>query len=456
MTMKRAAVAVLLLAVAVLALMPVPEGVSPSVMRGATVALFAMGMWALGALPEPVTAIAFFLLAVAVGVAKPAVIFSGFESQAWWLVFGGIIIGIAVQRTGLALRLSGAIFGRLEGSYTGALAAVATATVALAFLMPSTMGRIVLLMPIALAFADRLGFAPGRPGRTAMALVVCAVSYMPATTILPANVPNNVLVGAAGTLFGIQFNYGAYLLLHFPILGLLKTVMLVLLIARLFPDQPTPAGARAPLPAMSAEERRLTVILAGSIGLFVTDFLHHIPAAWISLAGGLICLLPGVGMVTQKDFAERFGFGPLLYLAGILGLGAVVADSGLGQAIGRLALDILQPEPGRDGFNFTVLVFVFSLIGGVTTMPGLPAVLTPLSPDMASATGIALTSVLMLQVIGFSNIILPYQSPPMMVGFQLGQVRLRDATRLCLWSSAVTYAVLVPLDFLWWRLLGYI
>ncbi len=61
----------------------------------------------------------------------------------------------------------------------------------------------------------------------------------------------------------------------------------------------------------------------------------------------------------------------------------------------------------------------------------------------------------MLQVVIFSTVFLPYQSPPMMIGMQLGGASLRDGTRLCLPLASFTVLVLIPLDWLWWRLLGY-
>lgn len=84
-----------------------------------------------------------------------------------WLVFGGIIIGTVMQRTGLGERLAVAILPLFGASYTRALIGVAAVAVALAFVMPSTMGRIVLLMPIILSLADRMGFVEG--GRAAPA-----------------------------------------------------------------------------------------------------------------------------------------------------------------------------------------------------------------------------------------------------------------------------------------------
>ena len=62
----------------------------------------------------------------------------------------------------------------------------------------------------------------------------------------------------------------------------------------------------------------------------------------------------------------------------------------------------------------------------------------------------------MLQVVVFSTVLLPFESPPMMVALQLGGVGVRPATRLCVALAAVTLLALLPLDYLWWRLLGYL
>ena len=69
---------------------------------------------------------------------------------------------------------------------------------------------------------------------------------------------------------------------------------------------------------------------------------------------------------------------------------------------------------------------------------------------------VPLRSVLMTQVLGFSTIVLPYVSAPLVVGMQLGGERLRHATRLCLWLAVPSFLILWPLDYLWWRLLGWI
>jgi di/tricarboxylate transporter len=418
---------------------------------------FVIASWALGLFGEPVTSLVFFLLAILFHVAKPGVIFAGFASPAWWLVFGGSITALAVHTTGLGRRLAALLFGRVAGAYWRCVAAVAVAAVGLAFLMPSTNGRVLLLMPIVLAFAERLGLAPGRPGFTGLLLTAAAASYMPPTTILPANVPNSILLGAADQLYGVKLTYGPYLLLHFPVLGALKTAALVGLVCRLFPErQKLGTGAAPALGPMSPEERRLVIVLAGSLLLFATDFLHGISPAWVSLGAGIACLMPGIALVTPREFSERINLTTLIYIAGILGVGAVVADSGLSQRASEHLLAIADLAPGETLRDVAVLCLIGAGLGALTTLTGVPAVLTPLAGEFAAATGLPLLTVLMLQVPVFSTVFLPFESPPIMIALQLGGVGIRPASRLCLALAAVTLLVLFPIDYLWWKLLGYL
>lgn len=450
---------IVLLAAVIAALWLVPGGDPKTkiLIDAALLVGFTIACWAFGWLADPATTLLFFLLVVLFRVAKPEVVFSGFASSAWWLVLGGSISAIAVQTTGLGGRLAALLLGRSGGSYSRAVTTVALAAVALAFLMPSTNGRILLLMPIVLGFAERLGLRPGRAGYTGLVLTVAAASYMPPTTILPANVPNGILLGAAESLYGIKLTYGPYLLLHFPILGALKTAALIWLVCRLFPER---EALRAPPPEdpgpLSPEERRLAWLLALSLLLFATDFIHGISPAWVSLGTGLLCFLRPFALVTPHDFSTRINVVMLLYIAGILGLGAVVADSGLSMAVSEHLLAWARLAPGNDLTNVAALSLIGAGLAALTTASGVPAVLTPLAREFANATGLPLLTVLMLQVVPFSTVFLPFESPPIMVAMQLGRVGIGPASKLCLALAAITILVLLPLDYLWWRLLGYL
>lgn len=67
-------------------------------------------------------------------------------------------------------------------------------------------------MPIVMALADRAGLHEGSQGRTAFALAVGFGTYQLSASILPANVSNLVMTGAAESAFGIHLSYLPYFL----------------------------------------------------------------------------------------------------------------------------------------------------------------------------------------------------------------------------------------------------
>lgn len=451
-------VPLLLLAAALpLAVMPELFGLERRLGQAIGLTVFAIGFWATGSLPEHVTAIGFFLAAMLLGVAAPSVVFAGFAATTFWLVFAGLVLGVAAVRTGIADWLARRLSGRLQGSYLRILCGVLALSAGIAFVLPSTMGRVLLLLPIVAAMAERFGFAEDSRGRLGMILVAVMGTYFVPTTILPANVPNLVLAGASEALLGITLQYGSYLLLNFPVIGVLKGLALVCVVAWLFPDAPRPAeaaGPQAPPVPLDGSARLFGVVLAITVALWMTDFAHHVSPAWVGLAAALICLLPATGLVPPKAFSAQVNFASLFYIAGVLGLAALVADSGLNQELSRLLLAVLPLAEGATALNYAGLAGVGLVLGLITTMPGLPAAMTPIAPDLAAATGWSLEMVLMAQVLGFSSVVLPYQVPPMMVAIALTGIRMADAARTTLALLAVTVVVLLPLNYVYWRLLG--
>ena len=435
----------------VLILAPLP----PAETKALALVMAGIGLWATGAVPEHVTALAFFTVAMLTQVAPPRIIFGGFESAALWLIFGGLVMGVAVRSTGLGERIAHSLSRLFGTSYWGVIGGVTLVGVALGFVMPSSMGRAVLLMPIVLALADRFGFAPGSRGKTGVVVAAAFGCHVPTFSILPANLPNIVLVGSAETLYHYTPTYGTYLLLHFPVLGLLKTLLMVPLIVWMWPDTPRAPEPR-PYSEMSRDERWLALLVTAAVVLWALDFVHHISPAWISMAVAVVLLWPGIGLIQGTAFNREINYGSLFYVGGIMGLGALVGDSGLGSRLASAILSVVPLTPDHPAWNYAGLATVSTLVGTVTTLPGVPAVLTPLAAQMSQASGLPLDSVLMSQVLGFSNPLLPYESAPLVVAMQLGGERLASAQKLCLILAAATLIGLLPLNYLWWRLLGWI
>jgi anion transporter len=431
-------------------------GFSPRQALACAIAAFAMACWASGALAEMTTGLTFFAIAALGRVAEPKIIFVGFTSSSFWLVLGGMIVAQAMTKTGLGRRMASWIAVPLATSYPRLIVGVVLISYVLAFLMPSNIGRIVLLMPIMLEIADRMGLVEGRRGRIGVVLATGFATFILSTTILPSNVPNLIMAGSAEALYGLHLSYIDYLVLHAPVLGVVKAALLAVLICILFPDkitassQPETSSALRPI---SAEESRLTVLLIATLVLWLTEPWHGIAPAWIGLAAAVVCLLPGVGMLAPDTF-NQINHRTTLYVAALLGVVTVLSETGLGAAFGKIVVTALPLRAGADAWNFAWLALLSFSISLVASANAVGAIYTPLAADLARATGLPLSSILMIQVLGFSTVAFAYQAPPIMVALSLGNVEASQATRLGIAMTIAAFLILVPLDYGWWRLIG--
>lgn len=421
----------------------------PSLLVGLTILL-----WATSLLPEFITALLFFTVAMVAKIAPPDVIFGGFASSAFWLVFSGFVLGIAIRKTGLADRAARALSARLTDSWPLMVASVVLLSYALAFVMPSNMGRIALLMPIVAAMAKRAGIADNSRAWYGLALAVGFGTFQLSATILPANVPNLVMSGATEGSYGIHLNYLPYLLLHTPVLGWLKGAALVLLICWLFPGKPHVSDDTSSPAPMSRDEKRLSWMLAVVLVMWVSETWHGIGPAWTGLAAAVITLLPRVGFINGEEFSSGVNIRTCIYVAGILGLAITVTHTGIGSAVGEALLQIMPLDAENPFTNFVTLTGITTVLNFIMTANGVPALYTTLAESFSDATGFPLLSVIMIQVLGYSTPLLPYQASPIVVAMALGKVPARAGMLLCLALALVTWIVLLPLDYLWFSALG--
>lgn len=410
-------------------------------------------LWATSALPEFLTALLFFAVAMAGKVVPPQTLFSGFASSAFWLVFSGFVLGVAIRKTGLADRAARALSARLTDSWPLMVASVVLLSYALAFVMPSNMGRIALLMPVVGAMARRAGIEEGTRGWFGLALAVGFGTFQLSATILPANVPNLVMSGATESAWGIHLNYLPYLLLHTPVLGIIKGLVLIGLISWLFPGSPRPVRDLAASAPMSRAEKRLSWLLAVVLVLWVTESWHGVGPAWVGLAAACVTLLPRVGFISGEEFASGVNMRTCIYVAGILGLAAAVTQSGLGNAVGEWLMSVMPLDAARPFTSFAALTGITSALNFIMTANGVPALYTTFAGSFSEASGFPLLSVIMIQVLGYSTPLLPYQASPIVVAMALGRVPARHGIKLCLVLALVTFVVLLPLNYGWFRLL---
>ena len=441
-----------LLSAAIALFDPLALGASSAAMA---LTVLVIGFWASGVVAEYLTALMFFTVAMLFAIAPAEVTFAGFSAGATWLIFSGLVIGVGVNSSGLGERIArrlSSLFGR---SYRRIIFGIILVALVLGFVMPSSKGRVVLMMPIAIALAKELGYEPTTRGFTGIVLAAGFSCFFMPYGILPANIPNVVLLGIAEGMYDFSPIYGDWFALHFPLISVFKAVIMWGLIVVLFPASSRPLTSVQQSSPMTQAEWRLSAILVAALLGWATDFIHHIPPAAIGMVAALLFMTPGLGNVAKKDFGN-INFSVLFYVAAILGIGAMVNHSGLGPIVAEQLMAILPLEPGQSFVNFMSIALTGVAVGTFTAMPGIPIIMTPIAEQFALGSGFSLDAVLMIQALSFSTPYLVYQSAPIVVAMGMANVRLADGTKLIASLAAVTILVISPLDYLWWGVLGWI
>jgi len=137
-----------------------------------------------------------------------------------------------------------------------------------------------------------------------------------------------------------------------------------------------------------------------------------------------------------------------------LGLAITVTQTGIGSAVGDALLHVMPLDAERPFTSFLALTGITTALNFIMTANGVPALFTTLAQSFADATGFPLLSVIMIQVLGYSTPLLPYQASPIVVAMALGKVPARAGMLLCLALALVSYLLLLPLDYAWFKVLG--
>lgn len=447
-------VALFALASVIVAMLPPPIS-APNAMIGLAIVGFTVALWATAVLPALHSGAIFFALALATGIAPTIPLLSGFWSNAAALVFGGLMIGSAAERTGLGRYVARALMSGVA-TYPSFIAAVLIGSGALSFLVPTTMGRLAITIPILIAATKEAGYAPGSRGYVGIILTAVAGNYITSYAILPSNLTNVIALGALEGIGGPTVQYGPYLLMCLPVLGIVKGLMFWAAICLLLPaPAPRIAAASDDSPnTLSPAARRLALLLTVTVLLWVLDFVHHIRPGWIALAAGFLCLVPGLGLARIEEAVDFNKLTSVFSLAAVLGVATVLTYSGAGTMIAE-GLTLLVPSSGASpAYGFMLITVASAVIATFATIVGTIAIVTPTLPGIEAATNLPLTAGIIAELTGLQAVFFPFETVPIMVGLMMGKVAVSASLRVLIPLAITGLILIAPLQIAWLKVLG--
>ncbi len=335
-------------------LLPAPEGLSLAGWRVAGVSLLVGVWWMTEALPLPATAMLPFLIFPLVDAGTAASVASDYYSPVIFLVLGGSLIALAIERVGLHRRIALAIVQR-GGTSPRALLFAYMAATALVSAFVSNTATAVVMLPIAVALVravvpDDEAMGLQRPFTAALMLGVAYAASIGGLGTLVGSPTNAIAAGLIEKTSGVEVDFVTWAAFGVPLV--LISVPLAWWIIATTLKVPAAALDRASVlagigspGAWSAGERRLLPILGATIFAWVAlPFLRAplgLPAiddGMIAIAAGLLLLMLSDGKggtLLSWDDTARAPWGVMLMYGGGLALAEAITGTGLAAWMGE-------------------------------------------------------------------------------------------------------------------------
>jgi len=369
-------------------LLPPPAEMPLAAWRTSAIVVLMAIWWMTQALPLTATALVPFLAFPMFGIMTANESAASYYSPILFLVLGGAIIALAIERTGLHRRLALAIVSRGGATPAAMLLAFMAATAIISLIVSNTATTLI-MMPIAVAVLKAASVPEGETGgfAGALAMGIAFAASIGGLGTLVGSPTNAIAAGIIERSLGLRIDFLTWAIYGIPlVLVAIPLCWLILLrIQRVRPSDFDPAAALAGIgeacPWSVAEKRLVPLVAAVVVGWILIPFATpYLPGGsltdgTIAVAGALLLFVipDGTGRpILNWDEANRAPWGVIMMFGGGLALAAGIGASGLADWLGVALQPLRAVHP---------LIVVCVLVAIVI-------VITEFASNVAAASGI--------------------------------------------------------------------
>lgn len=429
-----------------------PDGLSHSGWQVAGIMTLMALWWATEALPFAATALVPLAVLPPLGAASAASLAGGYGNTTLYLILGGFLLALAMERCNLHRRIAYTIVAWAGGHPQGLVLGMMCAT-GFVSMWASNTSTTLMMLPVAMSIAAIV--APdataddvnARNFSTAIVLCVAYAATIGGLATLVGTPTNALVVGFMQQNYGETISFAQWLLFGLPTVLLLMPIAWLVLVRVAFPFEfGSQAAAGAALrdalealgPMSRAEWRVTTVFILTASAWIFGPLLRLLPGlgglndTTVALVAGVsLFLVPNGGgnggALLEGAALRRVPWDVLLLFGGGLALAAAIQDSGLSEFIGLLLAGLGNwPLMAIVAAVVTLLVLWTELNSNVATA----ATFMPILAAIAAGTDYPVLQLIAPAAIAAScGFMLPVGTPPNAIVFGTGRVTMRDMMR---------------------------
>ena len=207
---------------------------------------------------------------------------------------------------------------------------------------------------------------------------------------------------------------------------------------------------------VQGKEIRAGIIAIGTALLWFTDFAHGLPPAVPALIAMTVVLMPGVGLLTWREFESNMSWTNFFVIASSLSMANALIISGAAE---WFAETLVGSVGGLKGHPTLILLAMCGAASAVRiVMPNISGYLAFIIP-VAMSTGAALglnpvVCGLAVVVVGDSVVYYPASATGSVFIYQRAEIKASEVVRMGIAMTLIAIAVLFVIVLPYWNLVG--
>ncbi len=433
-----------------ISLLPVPEGITPEGWKVVSLAFWMATWWATEAIPMAGTSLLPLVYLPLSGTFEVADAARPYASSIIFLLLGGFIIAMGMQRWNLHRRIALWILSHFDQKPSALIGGFMIATALLSMWVSNT-ATTLMMIPIALSVADNIidDNNPRHPFILAILLAIAYSASIGGMGTIVGTPPNAMMVGYLQENMGIEISFIAWMSLGIPIVMVLLPAAWWVLTRMVFSvdkglsieGSDVIQQKRAAMGVISIPEIRVAILFTCIALAWVfrpllneLSFLTHLNDTVIAILGAILFFAIPSGSEKEKgsflldwETAVKLPWGVVLLFGGGLSLAFAISNTGLAAWLGD-SLAVLSTAHYLILLGAIVAMIVF--LTEITSNTATTAALMPIFGAIAIGGNIDPILLAAPAAIAAScAFMLPVATAPNAIVFSGGQVQVPDMVK---------------------------
>ncbi|MBI3802434.1 MAG: DASS family sodium-coupled anion symporter [Nitrospirae bacterium] len=446
---------------AVILMIPIPEGLTPTGMRALALVAVAFIFFITEPVPLPGVALFIAVFEVLLGLKKPTGVAQSFMSDSVFFIMGSLMIAAAIVKQNLDKRIALAIL-RLTGPRVERIVFGLTAVSAAIASLIGEHTVSAMMLPVGVALI-KFTADDRRKTKNLSVLIMLSIAYgaMVAAVGTPSGGARNAIMLAYWKeLYGLNFTYFQWVTIAYPII-LLEVPLVAFVLYRSFsPEVKDLSPAIAALQTRVAEEGKLTsrdwvtITIFGFTVLMWMTISSRIGLGITALIGVLLFLVADV--VRWEDLNNSVNWGTILVYGGAISLGIVMKESGVAEWIAASFLKWVEPIGIHRGIPLLAAMGVMTtLLASFMSSGATVGMLGPINLQIASLSGTSILEAGFITVISTSFVYLTsIASPACNIIYGSGYLNRTDFLKAGWKLVLISLLLLLLISAGYWSVLG--